>query len=88
MKNETQEITSRCAMEARKLVQDVEAETQNLDTVEREAMELLKVCSCFCQPCSKIILVVATLPIIDWSFSGVIFHHATTIIILKSCPTL
>lgn len=47
LKNETQEVTSRCAIEARKLVKDVEAETHNLDIVEREAMELLKVCSFF-----------------------------------------
>lgn len=42
LKNEIQEVTSRCAMEAGKLVKDVEAETHNLDIVEREAMELLK----------------------------------------------
>ncbi|KAM1023619.1 hypothetical protein ACFX2A_045466 [Malus domestica] len=42
LKKETQEYTSRCAAEARNLMEDVERETRNLDIVEREAEEILK----------------------------------------------
>ncbi|KAM1120327.1 hypothetical protein ACFX2B_043791 [Malus domestica] len=42
LKKETQEYTSRCAAEARNLVEDVERETRNLVIVEREADEILK----------------------------------------------
>ncbi|RXH92364.1 hypothetical protein DVH24_033260 [Malus domestica] len=42
LKKETQEYTSRCAAEARNLMEDVERETRNLDIVEREADEILK----------------------------------------------
>lgn len=42
LKKETQEYTSRCAAEARSLMEDVQRETHNLNTVEREADEILK----------------------------------------------
>ncbi|TQD99955.1 hypothetical protein C1H46_014459 [Malus baccata] len=42
LKKETQEYTSRCAAEARNLMEDVERETRNLVIVEREADEILK----------------------------------------------
>ncbi|XP_048437570.1 kinetochore protein NDC80 homolog [Pyrus x bretschneideri] len=42
LKKEIQEYTSRCAAEARNLMEDVERETRNLDIVEREANEILK----------------------------------------------
>lgn len=47
LKDGTQEHISRCMMEARKLVEDIEAEEQNMDVVEKEATELLRVCSYF-----------------------------------------
>ncbi|KVI01777.1 kinetochore protein NDC80 homolog [Cynara cardunculus var. scolymus] len=42
IKNETQDYTSRCAMEARQLVQNFEAESHNMDVVEKEALELVE----------------------------------------------
>ena len=45
LRDETQEHISRCMMEAKKLVEDVKAEEQNMDIVEKEATELLRVCS-------------------------------------------
>ncbi|CAK9167262.1 unnamed protein product [Ilex paraguariensis] len=42
MRKETQDYASRCVIEARKLVEDSEAETRNMDVVEREAAEFLK----------------------------------------------
>lgn len=41
-KKETQNYTSRCAMEAKKLVEDVEIETHNVDIVEREVADVLE----------------------------------------------
>lgn len=43
IRKETQEYTSRCATEARQMVEAVDAEAQNLANVEREAAEFLKV---------------------------------------------
>ena len=43
LKKETQNYTSRCAMEAKKLVEDVEIETHNVDIVEREVADVLEV---------------------------------------------
>ncbi|CBI23882.3 unnamed protein product, partial [Vitis vinifera] len=42
LKKETQNYTSRCAMEAKKLVEDVEIETHNVDIVEREVADVLE----------------------------------------------
>ncbi|CBI23899.3 unnamed protein product, partial [Vitis vinifera] len=42
LKKETQNYTSRCAMEAKKLVEDVEIETYNVDIVEREVADVLE----------------------------------------------
>ncbi|KVH94256.1 Kinetochore protein Ndc80, partial [Cynara cardunculus var. scolymus] len=42
IKNETQDYTSRCAMEARQLVQNFEAESHHMDVVEKEALELVE----------------------------------------------
>ncbi|RVW66674.1 hypothetical protein CK203_065218 [Vitis vinifera] len=41
-KKETQNYTSRWAMEAKKLVEDVEIETHNVDIVEREVADVLE----------------------------------------------
>lgn len=41
-RKETEDSTSRCAAEAKKLVEDVQIEAHNLDVVEREAAEILK----------------------------------------------
>uniref|UniRef100_A0A6N2MPR8 Kinetochore protein NDC80 n=1 Tax=Salix viminalis TaxID=40686 RepID=A0A6N2MPR8_SALVM len=41
-RKETEESTSRCAAEAKKLVEDVQTEAHNLDVLEREAAEILK----------------------------------------------
>ncbi|KAJ9687324.1 hypothetical protein PVL29_015993 [Vitis rotundifolia] len=41
-KKETQNYTSRCATEAKKLVEDVEIETHNVDIVEREVADVLE----------------------------------------------
>lgn len=43
LKKEMQNYTSRCATEAKKLVEDVEIETQNVDVVEREVADVLEV---------------------------------------------
>ncbi|XP_023754987.1 kinetochore protein NDC80 homolog [Lactuca sativa] len=40
IKKETQEHTSRCAMEAQKLIESFEAESHKVDVVEKEALEL------------------------------------------------
>ncbi|XP_031277765.1 kinetochore protein NDC80 homolog [Pistacia vera] len=42
-RKETQEHAYRCAAESRKMVEDVQTEAQNLDMVEKEAAEVLKV---------------------------------------------
>ncbi|KAJ9687295.1 hypothetical protein PVL29_015970 [Vitis rotundifolia] len=42
LKKETQNYTSRCAAEAKKLVEDVEIETHNVDIVEREVADVLE----------------------------------------------
>ncbi|CAI9263116.1 unnamed protein product [Lactuca saligna] len=42
IKKETQEHTSRCAMEAQKLIENFEAESHKVDVVEKEALELAK----------------------------------------------
>ncbi|KAL2513716.1 Kinetochore protein Ndc80 [Forsythia ovata] len=41
-RKESQEYTSRCAAEARKMVEEVETEARNMDVVEKEASEFLK----------------------------------------------
>ena len=43
LKKETQEYTYSCAAEAKKMVEEVQMEAHNLDIVEREAAEVLKV---------------------------------------------
>ncbi|XP_050214817.1 kinetochore protein NDC80 homolog [Mercurialis annua] len=42
LRNETEEFTNRCAVEAQKLSQDVQMEAHNLDVLEREAADFLK----------------------------------------------
>ncbi|RVW75590.1 hypothetical protein CK203_059068 [Vitis vinifera] len=42
LKKESQNYTSRCATEAKKLVEDVEIETHNVDIVEREVADVLE----------------------------------------------
>ncbi|KAH9763577.1 kinetochore protein NDC80-like [Citrus sinensis] len=42
LSKETQEITKRCAEEAKKMEEDIQTEAHNLDMVEREAVEVLK----------------------------------------------
>ncbi|KAJ9691411.1 hypothetical protein PVL29_013558 [Vitis rotundifolia] len=42
LKKELQNYTSRCATEAKKLVEDVEIETHNVDIVEREVADVLE----------------------------------------------
>ncbi|KAL3515596.1 hypothetical protein ACH5RR_022498 [Cinchona calisaya] len=42
IRKETQEHTSRCVSEAAKMVDELEAETHNLETVEKEATEFLE----------------------------------------------
>lgn len=42
-KKEMQEHAYRCAAESRKMADDVKLEAQNLDMVEKEAAEVLKV---------------------------------------------
>ncbi|KAK3002127.1 hypothetical protein RJ639_022290 [Escallonia herrerae] len=42
LKKDIQDHTSRCSIEARKLVEDVEAEAHNLSVIEREAEEFMK----------------------------------------------
>ncbi|KAL1802109.1 hypothetical protein ACET3Z_030756 [Daucus carota] len=49
LRDETQEHISRCMMEAKKLVEDVKAEEQNMDIVEKEATELLRTSQMKCQ---------------------------------------
>ncbi|KAL8155950.1 kinetochore protein NDC80 homolog [Apium graveolens] len=49
LKDGTQEHISRCMMEARKLVEDIEAEEQNMDVVEKEATELLRTSQMKCE---------------------------------------
>ena len=43
LKKETQNYTSRCATEAKKLAEDVEIETHNVDIVEREVADVQEV---------------------------------------------
>lgn len=43
VKKERLDFTSSCAIEAGRIVEEVEAETQKLDQVEREAADFLKV---------------------------------------------
>lgn len=43
LSKETQEITKRCAEEAKKMEEDIQTEAHNLDMVEREAVAVLKV---------------------------------------------
>lgn len=43
IKDETLDYTSRCATEARQLVENFEAESHNVDVVEKEARELVEV---------------------------------------------
>ena len=45
LKKETQEYTYRCTADAQKMVQELEMESHNLDLVEREAEDILKVSS-------------------------------------------
>ncbi|KAJ9705517.1 hypothetical protein PVL29_003522 [Vitis rotundifolia] len=45
LKKETQNYTSRCAAKAKKLVEDVEIETHNVDIVEREVADVLEICA-------------------------------------------
>lgn len=47
IKKETQDYTSQCAMEARKLVEKFKAESYKVDVVEKEARELVEVVSEF-----------------------------------------
>lgn len=42
LSKETQEITKRCAEEAKKMEEDIQTEAHNLDMVEREAVAVLK----------------------------------------------
>ncbi|XP_011046139.1 PREDICTED: probable kinetochore protein ndc80 [Populus euphratica] len=42
LRKETEDSTSRCAAEAKKLVEDVQIEAHNLDVLEREAAEIVK----------------------------------------------
>nr|GMC83610.1 kinetochore protein NDC80 homolog [Ipomoea batatas] len=42
MRRETLDFASRCATEAKKMAEDIAAEAQNMDLVEREAAEFLK----------------------------------------------
>ncbi|KAL6964437.1 hypothetical protein U1Q18_035491 [Sarracenia purpurea var. burkii] len=42
LKKETQEYTSRCVAEAKRMAEEVEADDHKLDIIEREAAELLK----------------------------------------------
>ncbi|XP_052207044.1 kinetochore protein NDC80 homolog [Diospyros lotus] len=42
VKRETQEYTSRCLEEAKKMIEEIEADAHKLDIVEREAAEFLK----------------------------------------------
>lgn len=46
LKKETEDYISRCAVEARKMVEEVDQEAHDLDMVEREAAEVLKVIPC------------------------------------------
>jgi len=43
IKKETQEYTSRCHAEAKKLMEDVQLADHEIDIMEREAAEVLKV---------------------------------------------
>ena len=43
LRKEIHDYTSRCAAEAKKMLEDVQLEAHNLDIVEREAAEVLKV---------------------------------------------
>lgn len=43
LKKDTQDFTSRCAAEAKKMADDVEAEARHLDNVEKEAADMLQV---------------------------------------------
>ncbi|KAJ9552219.1 hypothetical protein OSB04_016264 [Centaurea solstitialis] len=43
IKNETQDYTSRCAMDARQLVQNFEAESHKTDAVGKEALEFVEI---------------------------------------------
>lgn len=43
MKNETQEYTSRCSAEAKKMLEDVQLADHDLDIMEREAADVLKI---------------------------------------------
>lgn len=43
LKSEIRDYTLRCSTESKKIVEDVEQEAHNLDLVEREAVESLKV---------------------------------------------
>lgn len=42
LKKDTQDFTSRCAAEAKKMADDVEAEARHLDNVEKEAADMLQ----------------------------------------------
>ncbi|GMH01277.1 hypothetical protein Nepgr_003116 [Nepenthes gracilis] len=42
IRKETQEYSSRCAAEAQRMIENVEVEAHNLDSIERQAMESLK----------------------------------------------
>lgn len=44
LRKETQEYPSRCEVDAKKMREDIETEARNLDIVDREAAEILKVC--------------------------------------------
>lgn len=43
LKKETHDYTYRCAIEARQMMDDVQMEAHNLDILERDAEEILKV---------------------------------------------
>lgn len=43
LRKEMDEYTNRCAVDAKNMLEDVEMESHNLDMVEREAEDILKV---------------------------------------------
>lgn len=46
IKKETQDYTSRCSAEAKTMLEDVQVEAHDLDIMEREAADVLKVIPC------------------------------------------
>lgn len=47
IKKETQDYTSRCSAEAKKMLEDIQLADHDVDIMEREAAEVLKVISWF-----------------------------------------